>query len=244
MERVADASGLDIGETVVRLRELSDRGLVKLDPGPFGGWGLTESGRVTDDEWVRDELELVDGRDQVQSCYESFLGLNPTLLQICSDWQMRRVGNMPELNDHTDPDYDAKVLSRLIRIDASAQRICSDLASLLTRFGLYGTRLTACTRASPCRQHRLCHRHPRLVPHRVVPAPRGPSGHARDLTRGRERDLFRIGVGAARRHRQPPPSPDRSARGIAGRVLARWEPPRRVLVRQMSQAAPRPGKRE
>lgn len=142
VERVADASGLDIGESVVRLRELSDRGLVKLDPGPFGGWGLTESGRITDDEWVRDELELVDGRDQVQSCYESFLGLNPTLLQICSDWQMRRVGNTPTLNDHTDPDYDAKVLSRLIRIDASAQRICSDLASLLTRFGVYGTRLT------------------------------------------------------------------------------------------------------
>ena len=46
------------------------------------------------------------------------------------------------LNDHTDPDYDAKVLSRLIRIDASAQRICSDLASHLMRFGLYGTRLT------------------------------------------------------------------------------------------------------
>jgi hypothetical protein len=139
---VADASGLDIGDIVARLRGLSDHGLVKLDPGPFGGWGLTESGRITDQELVREELDIVDGRDNVQSCYESFLGLNPTLLQICSAWQMTRVGNMPTLNDHTDPDYDAKVLSRLIRIDASAQRLCSDLAIVLMRFGLYGTRLT------------------------------------------------------------------------------------------------------
>jgi len=145
---VADASGLDIGETVVGLRDLSDRGLVRLDPGRFGGWGLTESGRITDQELVRDELDLVDGRDHVQSRYEAFLGLNPTLLQISSDWQMRSVGNVPTLNDHADPDYDAKVLSRLIRVDASAQRICSDLTSRLMRFDVYGTRLaTALERA-------------------------------------------------------------------------------------------------
>jgi DNA-binding MarR family transcriptional regulator len=141
-ERVADASGLDTGDTVVRLRNLSDRGLVILDPGPFGGWGLTESGRITDQELVREELDTVGGRDHVLRAYESFLGLNPALLDICGDWQMRRLGSTPMLNDHTDPDYDARVLSRLIRIDASAQRICSDLGSRLTRFGLYGIRLT------------------------------------------------------------------------------------------------------
>jgi hypothetical protein len=86
--------------------------------------------------------ERVADASNVRSCYESFLGLNPTLLQICSAWQMRRVGNMPTLNDHSVPDYDAKVLSRLIRIDVSAQRLCSDLAIVLMRFALYGTRLT------------------------------------------------------------------------------------------------------
>ena len=142
-ERVADASGLGIGETEVRLSDLSDRGLVRLDPGPFGGWGLTESGRLTDKELVRNELDTVGGHDHVRSCYESFLGLNPTLLQICGDWQMQKLGNIPTLNDHTDPDYDAKVLSRLIRIDTSVQRVCSDLAGRLMRFDIYATRLTA-----------------------------------------------------------------------------------------------------
>jgi hypothetical protein len=139
--RVAEASGLDTGETVIHLRELSDRGLVALDPGPYGGWGVTESGRITDEELARSELDSVESRDHVLRSYESFLGLNPALLDTCGDWQMRKFGT-PTLNDHTDPDYDAKVLSRLIRIDASAQRICTDLASRLARFGLYGSRLT------------------------------------------------------------------------------------------------------
>ena len=141
-ERVAEASGLETGETGRHLRDLSERGLVTLDAGPFGGWGVTESGRITDEELARSELDSVDSRDHVLRSYESFLGLNPALLDTCGDWQMRKFGSTPTLNDHTDPDYDAKVLSRLIRIDASAQRICTHLASRLTRFGLYGTRLT------------------------------------------------------------------------------------------------------
>jgi hypothetical protein len=141
-ERVAEASGLETGETGLHLRDLSERGLVALDPGPFGGWGVTESGRITDEELARRELDSVDSRVPVLRSYESFLGLNPALLDTCGEWQMRRIGSTPMLNDHTDPDYDAKVLSRLIRIDASAQRICTDLASRLTRFALYRTRLT------------------------------------------------------------------------------------------------------
>lgn len=141
-DRVATAAGTGIGETLIRLRSLAVRGLVVLDPGPFGGWNLTESGRVADRELVRNELDIVGARDHVRSCYESFLGLNPGLLQMSGDWQMRKLGDAHAVNDHTDADYDAKVLSRLIRIDASAQRICSDLASRLLRFGVYGDRLT------------------------------------------------------------------------------------------------------
>ena len=138
---MAEASGLETGEAVLHLRDLSERGMVVLDPGPFGGWGVTERGRITDEELARSELDTVDARDHVLRSYESFLGLNPALLDTCGAWQMRRLGSTPMLNDHTDSDYDAKVLSRLIRIDVSAQRICSELTSRLMRFGLYGTRL-------------------------------------------------------------------------------------------------------
>jgi hypothetical protein len=141
-DRVATAAGMGIVDTLIHLRSLSERSLVVLDAGPFGGWNLTESGRIADQELVRKELDIVGARDHVRSSYESFLGLNPALLQTSGEWQMRKLGDAHAINDHSDPDYDAEVLSRLIRIDASAQRICSDLASRLVRFGVYGYRLT------------------------------------------------------------------------------------------------------
>jgi hypothetical protein len=124
------------------LHHLSGRGLVALDPGPFGGWGLTDDGRTIEQELVRDELELIGAHDHVRRWYEFFLELNPKLLQVCSDWQMRKVGDSHLLNDHRDTDYDAKVLSRLMRIDESAQGICDELATRLPRFGVYGLRLS------------------------------------------------------------------------------------------------------
>ena len=142
-ERLASASGFETGETLIHLRSLAERGLVALDSGPFGGWGLTDSGRIADQDLARNELDNVGARDHVRRSYESFLGLNPTLLQTCGDWQMRRLGHTPMVNDHTDPDYDANVLSRLMRIDDAAQRICSDLGSRLMRFGVYGDRLAS-----------------------------------------------------------------------------------------------------
>jgi len=139
---VARASGLSSIETRTRLGRLSDEGLVKLDPGPFGGWALTDDGLAAAQEKVQVELDSAGSRDQVRKCFDSFLELNPALLEICTDWQMRMVGRQPTLNDHTDADYDASVISRLMRIDDSAQRLCDELSGSLSRFGLYGVRLT------------------------------------------------------------------------------------------------------
>lgn len=75
-------------------------------------------------------------------CYERFLVLNPKLLQVSTDWQIRRFGTSQNMNDHSDRDYDNKVLSRLIRIDDRAQPICADLAGHLLRFVSYANRLS------------------------------------------------------------------------------------------------------
>ena len=140
--RLARASGLSPIETRARLARLSDGGLVRLDPGPFGGWALTDHGLATAREQVQAELESAGSRDRVHKGFDSVLALNPTLLEICTAWQMRTVGRQPILNDHKDADYDASVISRLMRIDESAQRLCDELSVSLTRFGHYGLRLT------------------------------------------------------------------------------------------------------
>ena len=54
-----------------------------------------------------------------------------------------RLGQSHLLNDHTDADYDAGILSRLMSIDEKAQRICDDLARRLLRFETYRLRLSS-----------------------------------------------------------------------------------------------------
>lgn len=141
-DRIATASGLSLEETRTRLHGHSDRHLVALDPGPFGGWSLTPSGVQTERGLTKDELLRTDSGDFVAGCYERFLVLNPKLLQISTDWQIRRFGSSQAMNDHSDPDYDNRVLSRLIRVDDRAQPICDDLAGCLHRFGPYRERLS------------------------------------------------------------------------------------------------------
>ncbi|MGF1667300.1 MAG: transcriptional regulator [Acidimicrobiia bacterium] len=142
-DRVAAVSGLDSGHTLTTLRALTERGLLSRLEGVFGGWGLTDEGRVADADWVLAELEAADARGDVEAAYGEFLGLNPKLLQICSDWQMLTVAGTSILNDHRDPDYDAGVVDRLIKLDRSAQRILESLCGRLSRFGSYRNRLTA-----------------------------------------------------------------------------------------------------
>jgi len=141
---VATAADLPREEVAARLRALADRRLVNLDSGPFGGWSLTESGRSTAQAWLEADLDHVDAQAGVQRTYESFLELNPELLSICTDWQLRRFGNAHVVNDHSDSDsdYDNAILSRLIGVDASVQHLCSDLAQRPSRFSTYGPRLS------------------------------------------------------------------------------------------------------
>ena len=124
------------------LAELAAENLAALDRGPFGGWSLTDSGRSTDDDSLRRQLDGSGAREHIRGCYERFLGLNANLLRVCSDWQMRTIGNTPTLNDHTDADYDASVLSRLIRIDAPAQDLLAEIVASLDRFDIYRRRLS------------------------------------------------------------------------------------------------------
>jgi hypothetical protein len=141
--RIGSASDMAASDVVRRLSALSRDGHVSRTDGPFGGWGLTETGRDRLRGLLAVELEAAKARPVVRAAYESFLSLNADVLDVCHDWQMRRVGSGTILNDHRDPEYDAEVLSRLIRLDRSAQHILADLARRLARYGILATRLSA-----------------------------------------------------------------------------------------------------
>ena len=139
--RVAAATGLAEPDAESELIDLGVAGLVTRVAGAFGGWGLTDAGRVVDAERIAGELEETGARTTVAEAYDGFLGLNPELLDLCTAWQTRSVDGAALPNDHTDPAYDARVLDRLTDLDRRAEAVLADLSAAMLRFRRYRDRL-------------------------------------------------------------------------------------------------------
>lgn len=144
--RLAEAVQQDTLDTESELIDLARAGLVSYLRGPFAGWAITEQGRAADARRIARELDDSGHREAVQSSFDSFLVLNPEVLDVCTAWQLRTPGGTP--NDHADGTYDARVLRRLHVLDRRAQALCDELTGSLARFEPYGNRLaTALERA-------------------------------------------------------------------------------------------------
>jgi hypothetical protein len=76
----------------------------------------------------------------VREVYHRFQALNARLLRICTDWQ-RRPGDV--LNDHSDADYDMRILDRLAATLESARAELDRLSAVDMRFAGYADRLEA-----------------------------------------------------------------------------------------------------
>ena len=89
-------------------------------------------------ELLSEELDSSDARAAVQSGYEQFLDLNPSMLQLCTDWQVvNDASGEQKLNDHSDSAYDDEILGRLGDLDRQVTRILGDLIEALSRFSNY-----------------------------------------------------------------------------------------------------------
>jgi hypothetical protein len=128
--------------TVVRLLEaLGEEGLVTRKQGiEVSGWVLTPAGRAELGRRLADELEAAGGRRTVEAVYDRFAALNPELLQLCTDWQLKPAG-AGEVNDHSDPEYDRAVIERLVELHQRAEPAIAPLGALLDRFASYPRRL-------------------------------------------------------------------------------------------------------
>ncbi len=144
-EALAELIEQPLADVAARLEQFRDKEWTRYREGVLTGWSLTPSGRAEGARRVADEIEANGGRPDVDAAYRRFLALNQALLQVCTDWQLRPVADAeePELNDHADAAYDANVVGALAALDAEVQPICADLATVLARFGRYGSRLRA-----------------------------------------------------------------------------------------------------
>lgn len=99
---------------------------------------LTPFGREEGERLLGAELDSSDTRAAIQNGYNEFLALNPSMLQLCTDWQVIDDGSGEQkLNDHNNSAYDDEILVRLAALDRQVAQILSGLAQALTRFSNY-----------------------------------------------------------------------------------------------------------
>ena len=107
------------------------------------GWTLTESGRSENERQLAHELSATDSNSSIRHAYLSFLPYNDRLLRACTDWQLRPTGADPlAVNDHTDEEWDQRVLSTLAALSKELRTICGELGRRLVRFHGYDDRFT------------------------------------------------------------------------------------------------------
>ena len=108
------------------------------------GWTLTESGRSENERQLAHELAATNSNSSIHDAYLSFLPHNDRLLRACTDWQLRPSGAEPlAVNEHTDKEWDQRVLTTLSALREEIRTICQELGHRLARFRGYDDRFTA-----------------------------------------------------------------------------------------------------
>ncbi|MEV6340497.1 hypothetical protein AB0M12_37970 [Nocardia vinacea] len=100
---------------------------------------ITEAGRAALADLITQERLGVD-QQRLESAYERFTPINAQFKQLVTDWQMID-GSRP--NDHTNPDYDAAVISRLGELHNRFSPLLAQLAEIAPRLANYPARFDA-----------------------------------------------------------------------------------------------------
>lgn len=78
----------------------------------------------------------------MQATYDAFEVINRELKALMTDWQTLPLAGEKIPNDHSDPDYDEKIIDRLGDLHERAEAILARFAAGLPRLAIYGTLLT------------------------------------------------------------------------------------------------------
>lgn len=143
LDRLAHTIGAPADDVESVLIDLAVQGFTTRTRGQIACWHLTDRGHAEDARRIAEELATAGVQPSIEAVFEQFLVLNPQVLDICTDWQLRPVGRTRVLNDHEDHRYDDQVLRRLHRVNREARPLCVQLGRSLPRFARYGARLDA-----------------------------------------------------------------------------------------------------
>lgn len=108
-----------------------------------GACSLTPLARVALQACYELHFEHLRSNTQFEAAYLGFERLNPELKQIITDWQTIDVRGERSANDHTDSEYDSKIIDRLSVLHERAEPVLAGLAHGLPRLAIYGRKLEA-----------------------------------------------------------------------------------------------------
>ena len=92
---------------------------------------------------------------EIAALVTRFEAVNTQLLETMSAWQQVNVGGRKMANDHSDADYDGKVITRIDRLVQRLQPLLDALAAYDPRFTAYGRRFTAALDGIDAGDHEL-----------------------------------------------------------------------------------------
>ena len=133
---IESATGLAAKELTSKLTGLVEAGTCVETNGRYK---LTKPGRELLTELITVERAGVD-QDALRQLYHQFDGHNSTFKQLMSDWQLKD-GSTP--NDHTDADYDAKIVQRLGELHAGFAPLVERIIAVAPRLAPYPGRFDA-----------------------------------------------------------------------------------------------------
>ncbi|BBZ43744.1 hypothetical protein [Mycobacterium parmense] len=133
-ETIAGCVGADATAVREALDGFTGRGLVKMTP---MGYRITPSGRERCTELVTTERRSAD-QGAVAGVYGKFREHNRELKAVITDWQTR---GADEPNDHSDAEYDRRVIERLLAVHQAVVPLVDQIAGLAPRLGHYRRRL-------------------------------------------------------------------------------------------------------
>jgi pyruvate,orthophosphate dikinase len=117
------------------------------------GCRLTGAGRLRALEVFASDRDRF-GAGRSAAALEAFRALDARMKDTVTAWQLRTDGDEPQLNDHTDAGYDARVLGMLTQLHADTLDWMTPLTEAFRRFGRYRDRLEEALGAVRCGDQR------------------------------------------------------------------------------------------
>ena len=139
-EEVARIMGLSADDVTKALEAATGSGDAM---GAKGKYMLTPKGRERLDAAYPEEFADLRQNERFVAGYERFERINRDLKALMTEWQSVPVGGEMVPNDHTDPEYDARIIDRLGELHEQAEPMMRQLAEAVDRLDLYRQRLEA-----------------------------------------------------------------------------------------------------